>query len=265
MIMKKMWNSFKIACSMYSKLPMPESEWNRENLSHALIFFPWIGGLIGLVMYGIFCLKQWSAARGTGISDLTFTVLMVIAPVLITGGIHMDGFMDTQDALSSYQTKERRLEILKDPHTGAFAILSCVIYLLGYAGIYASLTEQSVRVIAVGFPLSRTLSGLSVVTFPQAKREGLVATFAENAAKRTVKNVLCCYLALLCVIMAVAGKGAGMAAVAVAVAVFFYYYRMSVKHFGGVTGDLAGYFLQMCEIWMAAAAVGADIVIRNIL
>ena len=56
----------------------------------------------------------------------------------------------------------------------------------------------------------------------------------------------------------------GVAAAAAAAAVFFYYFRMSVKNFGGITGDLAGYFLQLCEIWMAAAAVGADIVLRNI-
>ena len=251
--MKRMWNSFKIAFSMYSRLPMPESEWSRENLSYALIYFPWIGGLIGLITYGIFRLKEWCAVQGTGISDLTFLVFMVLVPVLITGGIHMDGFMDTQDALSSYQPKERRLEILKDSHAGAFAILSCTVYFLCCTAIYASLTERSVKVTALGFLLSRTLSGLSVVTFPQAKKDGLAATFAENAAKKTVRSVLI-----------VAGKGAGTAAVAVAGAVFFCYYRMSLKNFGGITGDLAGYFLQMCEIWIAAAAVGADILLTNI-
>ena len=171
--MKRMWNSFKIAFSMYSRLPMPESEWSRENLSYALIYFPWIGGLIGLITYGIFRLKEWCAVQGTGISDLTFLVFMVLVPVLITGGIHMDGFMDTQDALSSYQPKERRLEILKDSHAGAFAILSCTVYFLCCTAIYASLTERSVKVTALGFLLSRTLSGLSVVTFPQAKKDGL--------------------------------------------------------------------------------------------
>lgn len=264
-MMKKIWNSFKIAFSMYSKLPMPKSEWNRENLSHALIYFPWIGGLIGAGVYGIFRLKEWCLLQEAGVSEITFTVLMVIAPVLITGGIHMDGFMDTQDALSSYQTKERRLEILKDPHAGAFAILSCAVYFLCCMGIYASLTDRSVRAAAMGFLLSRTLSGLSVVTFPQAKKDGLAATFAENAAKKTVKIVLSCYLAVLLAAMAVIGKGPGIAAMAAAVLSFFHYYRMSVKNFGGITGDLAGYFLQMCEIWMAAAAVGADIVIRNLL
>lgn len=264
-MMKTMWNSFKIAFSMYSKLPMPKSDWNGDNISYAMIYFPWIGGLIGIITYGIFRLREWCEVQQTGISDITFTVLMVIAPVLVTGGIHMDGFMDTQDALSSYQTKERRLEILKDPHAGAFAILSCAVYFLCYIGIYASLTERSVKAAAIGFILSRTLSGLSVVTFPQAKKDGLAATFAENAAKKTVKIVLGSYLIVLCGVLIITSKGVGIAAAAAAGAVFFYYYRMSLKDFGGITGDLAGYFLQMCEIWVAAAAVGADILLSNIM
>ena len=89
-------------------------------------------------------------------------------------------------------------------------------------------------------------------------------SFAENAAKQTVKIVLCIYLLILCAALFIIGKGVGIAAAAAAAAVFFYYFRMSVKNFGGITGDLAGYFLQLCEIWMAAAAVGADIVLRNI-
>lgn len=262
--MKTMWNSFKIAFSMYSKLPMPKSEWSEKNLSYAMIYFPWIGGLIGAIIYGIFCLKEWCEVQRLGISDITFTVLMVVVPVLVTGGIHMDGFMDTQDALSSYQSKERRLEILKDPHAGAFAVLSCTLYFLCYIGIYASLTERSVRVTTIGFILSRTLSGLSVVSFPRAKKDGLAVTFAENAAKKTVRIVLGVYLIVLCGVLIIAGKSAGIAAIVTAGAVFLYYYRMSVRNFGGITGDLAGYFLQMCEIWVAAAAVGADLLLRNI-
>ncbi len=251
-----MWNSFKTAFSMYSRLPVPGSEWTRENMSHALIFFPWVGAVTGIVFYGIFFLKEWCTACGMGVHEFTFTVLLAAAPVWITGGIHMDGFMDTQDALSSCQTRERRLEILKDPHAGAFAILSCALYLLCYTGICVSLTRDSIGVVALGFVLSRSLSGLSVVAFPKAKGSGLAVAFAENAAKRTVGAVLSGYVLLLGAAMIFVGKGAGFAAILAAGIVFGAYYRMAMKNFGGITGDLAGYFLQMCEIWMAAAAVG---------
>ena len=56
--------------------------------------------------------------------------MAVLIPVLVTGGIHLDGLLDTADALSSWQTRERRLEILKDSHAGAFAIIVCCGYFL---------------------------------------------------------------------------------------------------------------------------------------
>lgn len=59
--------------------------------------------------------------------------------MLVTGGIHLDGFLDTQDAMSSYQERERRLEILKDPRAGAFAIISGIVYFLIYLGINSEL------------------------------------------------------------------------------------------------------------------------------
>ena len=108
--MKRLWNSFKIAFSMYSKIPMPHSEWTEENTSYAMCFFPWIGGVIGIVTWGIYHLERWLASYGIDYGSLFFTILMVVAPIIITGGIHMDGFLDTQDALGSYQPRERRLE-----------------------------------------------------------------------------------------------------------------------------------------------------------
>lgn len=52
--MKKMWNSFKIAFSMYSKIPMPQSEWTDENMSLAMCFFPWVGAVIGLASWVVY-------------------------------------------------------------------------------------------------------------------------------------------------------------------------------------------------------------------
>lgn len=262
--MKKMWNSFKIAFSMYSKIPMPQSEWTDENMSLAMCFFPWVGAVIGLVTWLVYQVGQWLAGRqeavsaGTlGSSTFFLTILLVLIPIFITGGIHLDGFLDTQDALSSYQPMERRLEILKDSHAGAFAIISCSVYFLAYTGIYSMLTTHAVKVIAISFMLSRTLSGLSVICFPQARKkgQGLVATFSESAEKRVNKRILVVYLIALSVLMLVAGGVPGVAAVVTALLVFWYYHHMSLSKFGGVTGDLAGYFLQMCEILMALAVV----------
>lgn len=261
----RLWNSFKIAFTMYSRIPVPEAEWTEENISYAMCFFPFIGAVIGAVTWVIFLLKEYLSGRGLAFGNLFFTVLMVLVPVIITGGIHLDGFLDTQDALGSWQPKERRLEILKDPHAGSFAILSCGVYLLAYTGVYSALSADSARVTAISFFLSRTLSGLSVLCFPQARQEekGIAASFSAHAAKKAGRAVLGGYLVLLCFVLIAAGGYAGASCLLAAGLMYGYYYRMCMKKFGGMTGDLAGYFLQMCELFMAAAAVVTDVLVKG--
>lgn len=256
-----LWNSFKIAFTMYSTIPVPEAKWTKENTSYAMCFFPLIGGIIGAVTWALFLGEAYLAGQGFAFGHFFFTVLMVLAPVMITGGIHLDGFLDTQDALSSWQTREKRLEILKDPHAGSFAILSCGVYLLAYTGIYSAVSKDSVKVIALSFMLSRTLSGFSVLCFPQARKEGegLAASFGAHAAKKTGRIVLAGYFLFLCAAIIWVGKYTGICSLFAAGVMYGYYYRMAVKKFGGITGDLAGYFLQMCELLMAGAAVIADV------
>ncbi len=258
--MKTIWNSFKIAFAMYSRIPMPNSEWTEQNMSLAMCFFPFVGAVIGALTWGVYALREWAYGNGFVLNELFWVILLVLIPILITGGIHLDGFLDTMDAMSSYQPMERRLEILKDSHAGAFAIICCGVYLLTYVGVYSSLTSQMIPVIAMSFMLSRTLSGLSVVCFPQARKKGMVASFAQNAAKRTTRIVLVIYLIVLIPLMIVAGGISGACAVLMAGLVFAYYYHMCMKNFGGVTGDLAGYFLQMCELLMALVVVLSHVI-----
>lgn len=175
----------------------------------------------------------------------------------------MDGFLDTKDALSSYQSMERRLEILKDPHAGAFAIIYGVVYFLCYLGVYSSLSERSVIAIGISFLLSRTLSALSVTTFPQARKKGMAADVSGGTSKERTKKVLIIYLILLGASLLYFGKWCGLAVLAVAAVVFVRYHKMVMKLFGGVTGDLAGYFLQRCELFMAMAAVICDVILRG--
>ena len=111
-------NSFFIALSMYSRIPVPRVDWEKENMRYAMCFFPMIGVVIGAVMY----LAGWLLDK-TSVGGLFRGVVFTLIPIMITGGIHMDGFMDTMDALGSWGDREKKLEILKDSHAGAFAIL----------------------------------------------------------------------------------------------------------------------------------------------
>ena len=69
---------------------------------------------------------------------------MTLLPILLTGGIHLDGFMDTSDALASYGDRVKKAGDFKDPHTGAFAIIGLGLYLLLYAGAVLSLWSRCV-------------------------------------------------------------------------------------------------------------------------
>ena len=116
---------------------------------------------------------------------------MTALPVLVSGGIHTDGFIDTVDALSSYGDKEKKLEILKDTHTGAFAIIGAVMYYLLFFGFMTEIWDIKATIaVSVGFVLSRSLSGLAIGIFKCAKNSGLLYTFKSAAHK---KNDCDCY------------------------------------------------------------------------
>ena len=132
--MKSLWNSFKIAFSMFSKIPMPQAEWTKENMKYMFCFFPFIGTAIGTLILA----ASWAAGY-LGMNVLFLSVILTVLPVLVTGGIHVDGLLDTADALSSWQERKRRLEILKDSHAGAFAVITACVYFLCWLGAWSEI------------------------------------------------------------------------------------------------------------------------------
>ena len=247
--------SLIIAFAMYSKVPMPRVDWEKKALAWALCFFPLVGAVIGTVLYGWMVL-----ARYLGLGPLFFAAFALLIPIALNGGIHLDGFCDTCDALSSHQSRGRKLEILKDSHTGAFAIICCGLYLLVFFACWCEVAAvgRAALVLALGPVLSRSLSGLFAVTLPNARGTGLLATFTgpmDTAKARGVMViwVVACAAALLWLDLWTGGAallGAGLACL--------YYRVMSARQFGGVTGDLAGFFLQICELAMVLAVVLAQ-------
>ena len=117
---------------------MPMFEWKEEDMKYAMCFFPAIGMVIGAVFYGMFLLLSWLLPG----SFLAAGILLAV-PIFITGGIHMDGFMDTCDARASYGDREKKLAILKDTHTGAFAVIFGALYLILYAAACMELDRET--------------------------------------------------------------------------------------------------------------------------
>ncbi len=232
-----------VAFAMFSALPVPQFEWNQKNMRYALCAFP----LIGVVIGGLWCL-----CGALPLPALAKAAGFCLVPVWVTGGIHLDGYADTCDALSSYGDREKKLEILKDPHCGAFAVIRLCSYFTAYFALCAcvAFTPRAGLCWTLALVLERALSGLAVAAFPMAKNTGLAHTFATAADRITVRRVLAVLAAALSAALLVLG---GWALVLTAILVFIRYYTVSKKQFGGITGDLAGWFLQKAELWMLAA------------
>ena len=218
-------------------------------MKYAICFFPLIGAVIG----GLFLLWVWLCAQ-LGLNSFLRAAGCVVLPLLVSGGIHMDGFCDTVDALSSHQTRERKLEILKDSHTGAFAVIFCGVWLVLDLG---ALTQpealRSFGVLALGFVLSRAMSGLALANLKGARPSGMLQAFADASHKSAVTAVMLVFLVLSVAGMVWLSPVSGGTAALAAALCLLHYRRMSYRQFGGITGDLAGYFVQLAELSMALA------------
>lgn len=106
-------------------------------------------------------------------ADISRTLVLIILPVIITGGIHVDGYMDTCDALNSYGDREKKLAILKDSHIGAFAVIKLLVYYVLYFAAAFIVVQKAgnmqIIIMAFTFYLSRIISGLAAVNFRGAE------------------------------------------------------------------------------------------------
>lgn len=241
-----------VAFTMFSALPVPQPVWNQKNMRFALCAFP----LIGLAI-GVLC-AVWSAVSALlGFPDILCGAGYCLIPILATGGIHLDGYADTSDALSSYASQEKRQEILRDPHCGAFAVIRLLVYGIADFALCVTLSPSRRTLVCLGcsFVLSRILSALALTILPLAKNTGLAHTFATSADKRHVRMALIVFLAAVSAVLLIVGGLTGLFMLITAALVCRRYRTVAVKTFGGVSGDLAGWFLQKAEIWMLTVLV----------
>ncbi len=245
-----MLKSIAVAFSTYSSIPMPQFTWTEKNMRFSMCFFPLIGAVIG----GLMLLADY-VCSAMSVTPIFRAALLTALPVLITGGIHMDGFLDTIDARRSFKGKEERLRILKDPHTGAFAVIYTGVLLLMSFGLSAETgSRQVLLACALSFVTARCLSGISVVSFPKARQDGSLKMMADASHKR-VRFVLILELLFTAAAELAAAPWSGGAAIFTQGILFYYYRRMAERDFGGTTGDLAGWFVTMAEFAALCAAV----------
>ena len=231
------------AFSTYSAIPTPRYAWNERVGGLTLCFFP----AVGLACGG--ALALWYAlCRALNADGLLFSAVAACLPPVLTGGIHMDGFMDTVDAISSHRPREKKLEIMKDPHTGAFAVIYCGVYLLICLGLFHALWERgTVYAVCPGYILSRALSGLCAAFLPPAREGGMLRRYTRRMHRADAAAALGAAAVLSGVSLPLLAFWPGLGALALALLTVPLYRAVALRLFGGVTGDTAGFFLQLCE------------------
>jgi adenosylcobinamide-GDP ribazoletransferase len=232
-------------------LPCPGRD--ADEFASTLPFFPAVGALIGglvvLLLSALTLHAGW--AEGAG-------VVAAVATLLITRGLHVDGLADVSDALGAGRTVERRLEIMKDPHTGAFGVMAIAADLLLKAVALARLAACHQWTLALlPFIVSRTVQVALIVSLPYARAEG-------GKAERFVRQARPLHLILTLIVAAgfcaavggVSGIILLLQGLAIAVLLRFWMKR----NFGGVTGDLIGTANEVVETGLlvfAAALAGS--------
>lgn len=253
--------SFASAFLMYSRIPMPQVEWKEENRRYALCFFPLIGAVIG----GLFLLWRWICCF-LNLGTIFSGVISVAIPIFVTGGIHLDGFCDVVDAKSSFGGKAKRLQIMSDPHIGSFAVIYTIIYFLLQTAVLCEIKEvKTAQAVALGFILSRSLSGIGAVCFKSAKKDGTLQSFVKPAHRKITLFILISVALISALLMAYFGSFSGASAAMGALISFACYKYSSYKNFGGITGDTAGWFLQICELVIAVMALIGEKIAEVIL
>ena len=243
-----------IAFSMYSRIPMPVFNWEDEDYRHAIAFLPLVGAVIGAISYCLICID--------GIIELpifVLTALLAVIPVLVTGGFHLDGFMDVSDALSSYQGKEKCLEIMKDPHIGAFAVISLLRYAILFAAPLYYLVydykngadDKALCLYLSAFVIVRAFCGISSLCMKKAKKDGMLHNETKSAGRGGL-FVLIAFLAVSLLFTIWIATSMGIISFLTISLYTWYYGWLCNKRFGGVTGDTAGYYIchgELIYVW----------------
>ena len=163
-------------------------------------------------------------------------VLILILPILLTGGIHADGFMDTADGIFSGRERARQLEIMKDSRAGAFGVVSFVMLMFVQFALISDMHPLLfVPALFVMPIIGRLAMVLAIALFPYARPEGVGKTFADMADRRTV------LIAAVTTAVFVLPWGV-LAALSLLLGVLFALLlcRTITNILGGVTGDVYG-------------------------
>ncbi|WP_119070323.1 adenosylcobinamide-GDP ribazoletransferase [Aggregatilinea lenta] len=223
----------RAALALLTTLPVRYPEGRKPG--YAFTYFPLVGLLVGGVVAGAAALapvplKGW---------------LPLAAWVLITGGLHLDGFGDACDGLFAAVEPTRRLEIMKDPRTGTWAVVGLIVLLLGKGTLLPHVTPVLLVVPPVA---GRWAMVAAAFAFPYARTQGMGGYFREGLGRPQILAASLTSLVALGVVAATVSVEA-LAALVVAPLVVIVIGKWAARRLGGgLTGDLYGALCELTEL-----------------
>ncbi|MCR4672278.1 MAG: adenosylcobinamide-GDP ribazoletransferase [Lachnospiraceae bacterium] len=240
--MNKYFRAFMMSLSMFTALPCPFGEWDEDARPLMTLFLPLVGAVIG----ALWALAAW-ILRLIQFPSLVDGIILCAFPIVLTGGIHMDGFMDTVDAVKSWRSPEERRRILKDPHVGSFAVIAACLLIIAEVALFASAKDTSDIFTLIFIPVvSRTVAALGVTILRPISASEYSGAYRKGVKKEHAM-ILLAILAVSVILGFILLGRYGFASLAV-IAGYLIFLRRGFCSLDGMSGDISGYALTIGEL-----------------
>lgn len=233
-----------MALSMFTVIPTPYIEWDDEGARNMMKFYPIIGLIVGVIWSVIYYLINI-----LNVSIVLKSVIIMIVPFIVTGMLHLDGFMDVCDAILSRRNKEEKLRILKDSTIGAFAVVSLLIlFFLQFGGMYSVLEKNIPFYIIILIPIvSRSVVAYFLLSRKTIK-ESTLGTYFKKGTNIQDKIIMIVSIIIMIIISFILLRFYGILLVLLITMGVTWAVEKCKKEFGGISGDVAGFALVAGEV-----------------
>lgn len=241
--MNALWH----AIAFFTRIPVPWLVPSETAWKQSVNWYPAVGIVIGLVLCGVHQAALWL------FGPLVAAVLTLAVWVYITGGLHLDGWMDLADGLGSSRPREQVLDIMKDSRVGAMGVLAAVLLLLLKAAALAELSGVGWALLLAPFA-ARTHVLLAIWFWPYLSAEkGIGKGIREGLSPASSWLGY----AVLAAVGWVLGGWAGVTAIGVSLLVALWFSRTVAGKLGGLNGDCYGAVIESGEAVMLLVLAGS--------
>ncbi|KNZ41070.1 adenosylcobinamide-GDP ribazoletransferase [Acetobacterium bakii] len=229
-----------IAISFFTRIPIKINNVTNEEFYDSMILIPIVGLFIGLILYGVSLLV--SLIHFMGLQAL----LMIIIYIWLTGGLHLDGFADTTDALFSARDREKMMEIMKDSRLGAFGAIGLILLIMTYWMSFTVVLPEYSMVLLIMPVFGRVAAIMSTCFSTYAPGGG---GLGKRFVEMTKLHHFVIYLVAVLVYATVILGYVGFIAVVLSSIPGLLLMLNLQKKIGGMTGDTIGMTIELNQVF----------------